>query len=161
MLRWLDENFEESAMVILLCGMTIVMGIQIFSRYLLGFSLSWSEELTRYFFIWSAFLSLGYCIKQGLSIKIDQFVKIFTNKEQSMIKIINYIIEIGLFLYLIPFAAMYLGSSVMGGQVSPALGLPMYFVHAAPLIGFSLAFVRIIQRLIREFRTYQTKGASL
>ena len=35
-------------MVIALIAMTLIMGIQVFSRYVLGMSLSWSEELTRY-----------------------------------------------------------------------------------------------------------------
>lgn len=43
-LHWLDENLEEFALVILLIGMTLIMGIQVFCRYALGMSLSWSEE---------------------------------------------------------------------------------------------------------------------
>ena len=54
MLKWLDENLEEFLMVALLIAMTVIMGIQVFARYALGASLSWSEELTRYLFIWSA-----------------------------------------------------------------------------------------------------------
>ena len=53
MLKWLDENLEEFLMVALLIAMTVIMGIQVFARYALGASLSWSEELTRYLFIWS------------------------------------------------------------------------------------------------------------
>ena len=47
-LHWLDENLEEFILVIFLIAMTLIMGIQIFCRYVLGMSLSWSEELTRY-----------------------------------------------------------------------------------------------------------------
>ena len=47
MLKWLDENLEEFLMVALLIAMTVIMGIQVFARYALGASLSWSEELTR------------------------------------------------------------------------------------------------------------------
>ena len=64
MIKWLDENLEEALLAMLLCGMALVMGIQVFSRYALGSSLSWSEELTRYMFIWSAFLSISYCTKR-------------------------------------------------------------------------------------------------
>ena len=46
-LHWLDENLEEFILVIFLIAMTLIMGIQIFCRYVLGMSLSWSEELTR------------------------------------------------------------------------------------------------------------------
>ena len=42
-IHWLDEYFEEFLMVLFLAAMTIIMGIQVFSRYILGISLSWSE----------------------------------------------------------------------------------------------------------------------
>ena len=57
-LHWLDENLEEFILVIFLIAMTLIMGIQVFCRYVLGMSLSWSEELTRYLFIWCGFLSV-------------------------------------------------------------------------------------------------------
>ena len=51
-LHWLDENLEEFLLVFFLITMTLIMGIQVFCRYVLGQSLSWSEEITRYLFIW-------------------------------------------------------------------------------------------------------------
>ena len=57
MLKWLDENLEEFLMVALLIAMTVIMGIQVFARYALGASLSWSEELTRYLFILLVFMN--------------------------------------------------------------------------------------------------------
>ena len=63
-LHWLDENLEEFLLVVFLIAMTLIMGIQVLSRYVLGQSLSWSEEITRYLFIWSGFLSVSYCSKK-------------------------------------------------------------------------------------------------
>ena len=78
LLHWLDDNLEEMLLIILLTAMTLVMGVQVFSRYILNASLSWSEELTRYLFIWSAFISISYCIKKWISIKIDQLINVFS-----------------------------------------------------------------------------------
>ena len=58
-LKWLDNNLEQAILLILLCGMTIVMGGQIIARYAFSASLSWSEEITRYMFIISGFLEPG------------------------------------------------------------------------------------------------------
>ena len=76
-IRWLDDNLEEALLIALLVTMTLLMGLQVFSRYILNASLSWSEELTRYLFIWSGFLSISYCIKKWISIKIDQVILMF------------------------------------------------------------------------------------
>lgn len=62
-LQWLDENLEEVLLVIALAAMAVIMGIQVIARYIFGASLSWSEELTRYIFIWAGFLSVSYCTK--------------------------------------------------------------------------------------------------
>ena len=73
-LHWIDEYLEEVLLVAALAAMAVIMGIQVFSRYVLSASLSWSEELTRYIFIWAGFLSVSYCTKKCISIKIEQFV---------------------------------------------------------------------------------------
>ena len=36
--KWLDDNLEEFLLVVCLVLMTLVMGIQVFSRYALGMS---------------------------------------------------------------------------------------------------------------------------
>ena len=73
-LYYLDEYLEEFVMTIMLILMALIMGIQVTSRYVFGMSLSWSEEVTRYLFIWSAFISVSLCTKKCISIKIDQFL---------------------------------------------------------------------------------------
>ena len=150
--RAFDENLEEFLMVALLIAMTVIMGIQVFCRYVLGMSLSWSEELTRYLFIWCGFLSVSYCSKKCLSIKIEQFVAIFPRRGKAIFKVVNHTFELIFFIYMIPFAYSYMMSSVHSGQLSPACGIPMYYVQAAPLVSFVLVTFRVLQRWIIEFR---------
>ena len=110
-LHYLDEYLEEFLMVIFLIAMTLIMGIQVFSRYILGMSLSWSEEITRYLFIWSAFLSVSLCTRKCISI-----------------------------------------NTIESGQVSPACGIPMYYVQAAPFVCFIITAFRIAQRWFGEWK---------
>ena len=151
-IHWLDENLEECILILLLIGMTLIMGIQVFSRYVLGMSLSWSEELTRYLFIWCGFISVSYCSKKCLSIKIEQFVALFPRRGKALFNVVNHTFELIFFLYMIPFAWSYMMSAVTSGQVSPACSIPMYYVQAAPFVLFLLVAIRILQRWIIEFR---------
>lgn len=151
-IKWLDNNLEEALMVIFLLAMTLIMGVQVLSRYAFRTSLSWSEEITRYLFIWSGFISVSYCTKKYISIKIEQFVAAFPKKGKALFKIVNHTIEIIFFIYLIPFAILYLRSAIESGQVSPACGIPMYYIQAAPLISFILVSIRIVQRWIAELK---------
>ena len=43
-LKWLDNNLEQAILLILLCGMTIVMGGQIIARYAFSASLSYIHQ---------------------------------------------------------------------------------------------------------------------
>lgn len=156
-LHGIDEYLEEIILVFLLAAMAVIMGIQVFCRYVLSMSLTWSEELTRYLFIWAGFLSVSYCTKKCISIKIEQFVALFPKRGKALFKVINHTIELALFFYLIPFSWKYFYSAIQTGQVSPALGIPMYLVQAAPLVGFILVAVRIIQRWIVEFNIMRGK----
>ena len=151
-IKWIDHNLEEFLLTLLLLGMAVIMGVQVFSRFALKESLSWTEELTRYLFIWAGFLSVSYCTKRCISIKIEQFVAKFSRRAKAIIKVVNHSIELAFFFYMIPFAFSYMMSAVESGQVSPALGIPMYFVQAAPFVSFVLVAIRIIQRWIIEFR---------
>ena len=151
-LHWLNHNLEEFILTVLLIAMSVIMGVQVFSRYALGASLSWTEELTRYLFIWSGFLSVSYCTKRCLSIKIEQFVAIFPRRGKAVFKVVNHTFELIFFVYMIPFAFSYMMSAAQSGQVSPACGIPMYYIQAAPLFSFLLVAFRILQRWIIEFR---------
>lgn len=157
-IKWLDYYLEEVLLGASLAAMAVIMGIQVFSRYILGASLSWSEELTRYIFIWAGFLSISYCTKRCISIKIEQIVAFFPKRGKAMLKGINHTFELILFLYLIPYAWKYLMSAIANGQTSPAMGIPMYYVQAAPLVGFVLSAIRIFQRWLAEWNTVRGKG---
>ena len=94
-IKWLDHNLEEFLLTILLLAMALIMGVQVFSRFALKASLSWTEELTRYLFIWAGFLSVSYCSKRCISIKIEQFVARFSRRTKAIIKVVNHTIEAG------------------------------------------------------------------
>lgn len=99
-IKLLDDKLEEILLIVLLVAMACIMGIQVFCRYVLNFSLSWSEELTRYMFIWSCFISISYCIKRWISIKVDQVINMFPKKAYVFAQLLLNILLFVLFFYL-------------------------------------------------------------
>lgn len=47
-LHWLDENLEEFLLVFFLIAMTLIMGIQVFCRYVLGLLVGGDHPLSFY-----------------------------------------------------------------------------------------------------------------
>lgn len=152
LVKWLDENFERTLLSIFLILMTLVMGYQIVMRYVFNASLTWSEELTRYLFVWSSFISISYCIKNGISIKIDQLFNKLPDKLKNIVQISNKILMMVFFLYLAYHSVAVVQSAINSGQRSPALGLPMYMVQVSSTVGFVLATIRVFQSLIKTFK---------
>lgn len=149
-IRFLDDKLEEIILVTLLALMVLVMGIQIVCRYIFNYSLTWSEELTRYMFIWSAFISISYCIKRWISIKVDQVIKLLPKKWYVIAQLFLNAFLFILFFYLSVHGYKFLRQSIASGQKSPALGLPMPYVQCAPFVGFSLATIRSFQQIFLE-----------
>ena len=146
LLKWLDDYLEEALLLIMLGIMVVVMGIQITARYVFASSLSWSEEITRFLFICSGFLSASYCIKKSLSVKIDQLVNMLPGRGVHIFRLISYSIQLVFFSYLIPFAWKYVMSGIENGQLSPACGIPMYVIQSFTVISFVLCVIRLIQK---------------
>ena len=86
-LHWIDDYLEEVLLVAALAAMAVIMGgYRCSADMFWGASLSWSEELTRYIFIWAGFLSISYCTKKCISIKIEQFVGLFPKRGESCVQ---------------------------------------------------------------------------
>jgi TRAP-type C4-dicarboxylate transport system permease small subunit len=152
-LKWLDEHFEESILLVLLIVMTCVMGVQVTMRYLFNASLTWSEEITRYMFVWSAFISVSYCIKKGISIRIDQFTNMMPQSAKKVLGVITRIVMLVFFVYVFRYALDVVGATYANGQKSPALGLPIYWVQVSSVLGFGMAVVRLLQSLWSDLKS--------
>ena len=70
-LRWLDQHFEEMLMAIFLCGVVVLMTLHVFFRYVMRAPLTWSEEATRYMFIWFVFIGISYGIRNNTHIRVN------------------------------------------------------------------------------------------
>lgn len=149
-IKWLDDHLEETILLLLLICMTLLMGVQICARYIFNNSLTWSEELTRYLFIWSGFISIPYCIKKWISIKVDQIINLLPESLYVVFQLILNLILTIFFVYLSVHAFTFLQMSFASEQHSAALKLPMVYVHAAPLCGFTLASIRSFQQIVIE-----------
>ncbi|SCZ79485.1 TRAP transporter small permease [Acidaminobacter hydrogenoformans] len=147
-IRWLDAHFEEVILTFFLYIMVAVMGYQVVMRYLFNNSVVWSEELTRYLFVWSAFVSIGYCIKKRSSIKIDQIVHLMPKVVQKVILLLTKVVSLFFFVYLLRYSFNVVQATIKSGQLSPALQMPMVFVHLASIVGFAMAIVRILESFV-------------
>jgi len=65
----------DGATLLLLTLLLLVVGAQIFARYVLNHSLFWSEELARYLFIYLVFLGAAIALRREGHIRVSFFVE--------------------------------------------------------------------------------------
>jgi TRAP-type C4-dicarboxylate transport system permease small subunit len=158
-LRWLDENLEKCLLLVFLIVMVMALTLQIIFRFVLNTPLSWSEELARYMFVWSGFLSISYCLKTNIAIRIDQVVNFLPRRGQLVMNLVVCALMLVYFIHMTPYAYDFFRRAADANQTMPALQAPIALVYVSPFLGFILAMVRLIQNLIKDMRVLCVKGA--
>lgn len=158
-LKWLDNYLEMSICIILMSAMTLLVFVQVIMRYVFQNSLSWSEELARYLFIWLIYIGISYGCKIMKHIKIDAGLKLFPKKMRPLIVVLGDLLVLGFAIYIVITGYELILMQVRLHKVSPALQLPLQYVNAAPVAGFALAAVRQIQTIIYRIKSIKEGGA--
>lgn len=153
-------HFEEVLLAVLLLVIAFVVFFQVIARYVFNSPLSWSDELARYALVWSTFLSASYCVRQRISIKIDQFQNSLPEGAIPWVKMIRHTFVFVFCVVMIPYAWTYVSQAAFNGSTSPALKIQMYFLQSAPLVGFILLSIRVAEAWYREFRASRKYLAS-
>ena len=156
-IKWLDEHLEEILLVIIFAVMVGVIFTQVVMR-MFGHSLSWSEELGRYCFIWLVYLGISYGVKKQRHIKVDVMLLLLKGKARISLNILANLIFL-VFCFVVVQYGFDIATKLLNfGQKSPALHIPMGIVYMATPIGMGLSGIRIIQNLIIQFKTLFGRG---
>src|SRR5690625_3757332 len=144
----LDRKIEEWSLVAGLFILIILVFSQFLSRYVFDYSLSWSQELSRYLLIWLAWISVSFTIREKRHIRVEILKDRLPKKIQTIVEIIVLILWAVFAIFLAVVGTQFVLSIQTSGQGSPMIGLPMWMVYLIlPLAGVLMA-VRLIQQFI-------------
>lgn len=155
LVKFADERLEEVFLVLTMAAMVGLIFVQVFNRYVINVSLSWTEELARYIHIWQVWVGASYAVRRKAHLKVEMFKNIFPVTVRKWVDVV----AIFLWFILAVFLA-YQGTELVvtvfdRGQLSPAMRLPMWLPYLAIPVGGTLMTVRLIQQLVWIFRKNQ------
>jgi TRAP-type C4-dicarboxylate transport system permease small subunit len=133
--------------------MTLVVTLQIICRYLLGASLTWSEELARYLLVWITFLGAGIAFRRGAHMGFNLLLRSMAPKFRSLARMITSV-GILTFLSIATWKGTQLAIFNMG-QHSPAMGLPIGVAYLAIPTGCLIMAVHAVGELNHFFSTWR------
>ncbi len=117
--------------------MTLMVSVQVISRYVFQNSISFSEELARFMFIWTVAIGSSIALRKRKHVKVTLFVDSLPKKAGTILKIISESLSVLFFLIILIYGFVMLLETVE--QTSPALGWSMSLVYLAmPLSGLLL-----------------------
>lgn len=150
------NHFEEYVLVVSLVFTVVLIFLQVIMRYVFRNSLSWSEELARYVFLWQIWLGASYAVKEHRHLKIEAFINLLPKALRKYLELIMLLVWFAFSMFL-----AYKGSEltlmlIKRGQVSPAMRIPMAYAYASVPVGCILMALRLIGEII-EFVKSQIK----
>ena len=148
MLSFLDKNFEKIICVFLISLISLVLGFQVFMRYIMQASLGWSEELSRYCFVWLVFMGISFGAREMRHIKIDAGLFCFPKFLRKYVVIIGEVLFLIFSIWIAYLSIGLVEKQIMIEQLSPAMRIPMWVVYSAPLVGFTLTSIRVVQAIV-------------
>lgn len=117
----------------LLITMSFIVALEVACRYLLNASLPWSEELSRYLFIWTCFLGAGVAFRRGAHISVDSLVRRLPGPARLWLEKAVGMLILAFALLLVFEGLLALPS--MFGQESITMGFSLSVVFAALPVG--------------------------
>lgn len=128
--------------------MVIVVSAQVFFRYVMHNSLSWSEELAIFLFTWLTFIGGEIILRKGNHIAVDALFNALKG-------IPKLVLSIFMDTVIIVFALIVLVSGIQltiatVNQPSAALQIPMSFVYVSIPISMIMTIINTSYSLITK-----------
>ncbi len=143
------ERVVEIVGITLLVLMVITIGVQVFCRYFLNFTPSWSEDLSLLFMIWFSFLGIALGVKRDTHLSIEFFFNRLSKNFQRFITDFNYILIL-FFSYILFTRGIILVRMTLNSKM-PSLKVPTSVLYIVIPIMSVIIIIFLIQKFIKNF----------
>ncbi|MDD9268768.1 TRAP transporter small permease [Paenibacillus sp. GCM10023248] len=140
---WIDTCIESAALIGLLT-MIIIVTLQVMTRKLFDFVFFWSEEVTMLLLVWFSFMGIAIGFREKLHLGIDSFThKLPPAINKALDKIIQLVI-LAFGIYLVSYGWDF--TVMMHESELPATGLPNSTLYAImPITGIMTCAYALLQ----------------
>ncbi|WP_417329444.1 TRAP transporter small permease [Halomonas cupida] len=129
--------------VIALIGLSLTVLLQVTARLLLPFTVAWTEELTRYLFIYMVSLGAGVVLHRHRNVNVELFHGLLGFRGRAAYLALISLLTGGFSLIVLPEAWKF--AQIGAFQTSPSLRVPMIYIFLSSVVLFaSLLFYSVI-----------------
>lgn len=139
--------FLKFVIALLLSLMAIFVFGNVILRYLFNSGITWSEEVSRFLFIWLIFLGAILALKDNEHLGVDSLVKKLPVKGKKIVYFLSNL------MMLATLVLVFIGSWKLTllnvDQSAPATGLPYAYIYASGLVMSICMGIILISNLYR------------
>jgi TRAP-type transport system small permease protein len=141
---WVDRGVEYGVAAIF-AAMCAVGLLQVFNRFVLNKSLSWSEEFQIYCHVWIVFLAIPIAYRHGAHLAVESLRNKFPRK---IAQAFDTLIEILWIWFAVALSWLsWKVSEVAKLQSSPGLEMPMSYVYYGMVVGGAYLLLVVLRRV--------------
>jgi TRAP-type transport system small permease protein len=129
--------------------MVLIGLLQVFQRFVLNSSLSWSEEAQIFGHIWVVFLGIAIAYRRGAHLYIETFRDRFPANIRIAFDLLVELLWAGFAISLVVLG--YQVSRVAALQDSPGLEIPMSYPYYGMVLGGAYLALLVAQRIFNWF----------
>ncbi|UQZ89308.1 TRAP transporter small permease [Deltaproteobacteria bacterium Smac51] len=150
------DEVEAKVLVASLVFTVLIIFLQIVMRSIFNSSLSWSEELARYIFIWQIWLGMSIGVRDNKHIKVEILFQYVHGRGEKIIKIVATILAIFMCGFLVWYGAKMTNNAMTRNSLSAAMRFPLWIVYLS--LPFSslvtgLRYICVLGDQIKNFNT--------
>jgi len=145
------DHLEEYFLVPSLMLSVALVFIQVIMRYVFKNSLSWSEELSRYLYVWQTWIGVSYSARNGSHLRITMLRDRLPKNGQMILELFVNLVWIAFGIFIIVQGMRAISVISAYGQTSSALQIPMQICYYSIPVGMFLMCIRLVERNVKNF----------
>jgi len=146
------ENFEKYFCAFIMAVMVICLGAQVFFRFVLDAALTWSEELSRFAFVWVIYMGASMAAMERVHIRVTVPQLLLPSQYRHYATVFADFIWLIFNLFFAYQGILQLKHMFTFTFTSPAMQWNTAFVYAIIPLGFFLMSFRIVQGYWRDYK---------
>ncbi len=131
---------------VMLAGMVIIVFSNVIARYFLNAALAWSDEVSRFMFIWLVFIGAVVAYMKNDHLGLDILIKYLPRKASQVLVLIADLLVLFALAVLLKGGMDMTLDSFASGWVSSAVQLPYGYIY---MVGPISAFFLILEGLLK------------
>lgn len=151
-MRKRERSIEAYAAGFFLAVLVILLTVQILLRFIFGRTLSWSEEVSRFAFVWAVYFGFVLAARENKHIRVTaQFKRLSPGIQVVLFTLADTVWS--LFNFVMVFVSgKFTLSMIRYPYISQTTGLNLLWVFMIVPIGFAFMGLRVIQVMISRIK---------